>query len=67
MDSADTGEEGKNGKINFYPGHLDSKSTHLGSSPDGEVFQPTPKEVPTAQDYREVCQCEVGRFANDHC
>ena len=36
--TADAGEEGKNGKINFYPGHLDSKSTHPGSSPDGEVF-----------------------------
>ena len=46
--TAEAGEEGKNGKMNFYPGHLDSKSTRLGSSPDGEVFQSTPKEVPTA-------------------
>ena len=50
--TADTGEEGKNGKINFYPVHLDSKSIHLGSSPDGEVFQSTPKGVPIAQNYR---------------
>ena len=50
--TADTGEEGKNGKINFYPGHL--------------VFQSTSKGVLTAQDYRGVCQCEVGRLANDH-
>ena len=64
--TADAGEEGKNGKINFYPGHLESKSTHLGSSPDGEVFQSTPKGVPMAQDYRGVSQCEVGRLANDH-
>ena len=41
------------------PGHLESKSTHLGSSPDGEVSHSTPKGVPTAQDYRGVCQYEV--------
>ena len=64
--TADAGEEGKNGKINFYPGHLDSKYTHLGSSPDGEMFQSTPKGVLTAQDYKGVCQCEVGRLANNH-
>ena len=33
----------KNGKINFHPG------SHLGSSPDGEVFQSTPKGVLMAQ------------------
>ena len=64
--TADAGEEGENGKINFYPGHLDSKSTHLGSSPDGEVSHSTPKGVLMAQDYRGVSQCEVGRLADDH-
>ena len=57
---------GEEGKVNFYPGYLDSKSTHLGSSPDGEVFQSTSKGSLTAQDYRGVSQCEVGRLADDH-
>ena len=57
---------GEEGKKNFYLGHLDSKSTHLGSSPDGEVFQSTSKGGLTAQGYRGVCQCEVGRLADNH-
>ena len=31
--TADAGEEGKTGKINFYPGHQDSKYTPILAPP----------------------------------